>query len=46
MLVHIPGFDRHDHLLPELKLTLILIGASERSRRVRIESAGGSTGSL
>jgi hypothetical protein len=33
MLVHIPGFDRYDHLLPELKLTLMLIGASERSRR-------------
>jgi hypothetical protein len=33
MLIDIPGFDRYDRLRAELKLTLILIGASERSRR-------------
>jgi hypothetical protein len=33
MLSGIPGFDNYGRILPELKLTLILIGAQERSRR-------------
>jgi hypothetical protein len=33
MVNEIPGFDRYDYLKPELKLTLILIGALEQSRR-------------
>jgi hypothetical protein len=33
MINEIPGFSAYAGLLPELKLTLILIGAEERSRR-------------
>lgn len=33
MLSAIPGFDRYQALLPELKLQLILIGFQERARR-------------
>ena len=33
MLTAIPGFDKYSALLPELKLTLIFIGAQERARR-------------
>jgi hypothetical protein len=33
MLTEIPGFDEYRALLPELKLTLILIGTLDRSRR-------------
>lgn len=33
MLAAIPGFDDYRRILPELKLSLILIGAQERSRR-------------
>jgi hypothetical protein len=33
MLSAIPGFDRYNGILPELKLSLILIGAEERARR-------------
>jgi|KBSMisStaDraftv2_1062788.scaffolds.fasta_scaffold466541_2 hypothetical protein len=33
MLTEIPGFDEYRAILPELKLTLILIAALDRSRR-------------
>jgi hypothetical protein len=39
MLEAIPGFDRYDRLLPELKLTLVLIGTLERSRREAEQNA-------